>query len=296
MGWYQMSEGRVLRGEPEGGKRSDVIPYGDPKTRTRFTRVWYFVDLDRENEMPDAPPSPTLDTKLTTNIVAAYVRRNQIGADQLPIVTSTVHQALAGLGESKAETEIERTPAVSIRQSVHRDYVVSLDCGWRGQMLKRHLATGHGLSVQQYRVRWNLAREHPMTAPSRSGLAKELGLGRGRRSPEKVEAVVPETPPAPQQRSRRPRRPRSPTTMTEPIFTLSLSRQPISGTPRLRPIRNWRAIDWQLSDDGGQGPSGGGRRTRCQYYSTRTVNPCLSKIGLAAADVKNSSKRCAAGS
>ena len=46
-----------------------------------------------------------------------------------------------------------------------------------------------------------------------------------------------------------------------------------------RPIRNWRAIDWQLSDDGGQGPSGGGRRTRCQYYSTRTVNPCLSKIG-----------------
>ena len=63
-----------------------------------------------------------------------------------------------------------------------------------------------------------------------------------------------------------------------------------------RPIRNWRAIDWQLSDDGGQGPSGGGRRTRCQYYSTRTVNPCLSKIGLAAADVKNSNKRCAAGS
>jgi Methyltransferase domain len=66
-----------------------------------------------------------------------------------------------------------------------------------------------------------------------------------------------------------------------------------------RPIRNWRAIDWQLSDDGGQGSGGGGRRTRrtrCQYYSTRTVNPCLSKIGLAAADVKNSSKRCAAGS
>jgi predicted transcriptional regulator len=179
-----MSEGRVLRGEPEGGKRSGVIPYKDPETRTRFTRVWYFVDLDRENEMPDAPPSPTLDTKLTTNIVAAYVRRNQIGADQLPIVISTVHQALAGLGESKAETEIERTPAVSIRQSVHRDYVVCLDCGWRGQMLKRHLATGHGLSVDQYRARWNLSREHPITAPGyseqRSGLAKQIGLGRGR--------------------------------------------------------------------------------------------------------------------
>jgi ROS/MUCR transcriptional regulator protein len=34
-------------------------------------------------------------TELTTNVVAAYVRRNQIGADQLPILISTVHQALA---------------------------------------------------------------------------------------------------------------------------------------------------------------------------------------------------------
>ena len=132
-------------------------------------------------KMPDEPPSPTLDTELTTNIVAAYVRRNQIGADQLPVLISTVHQALVGLGKPAAETEIERTPAVPIRQSVHRDYVVCLECGWRGQMLKRHLATGHGLTVEQYRVRWTLPREHPMTAPSyserRSGLAKQIGLG-----------------------------------------------------------------------------------------------------------------------
>ena len=38
-------------------------------------------------KMPDEPPSPTLDTELTTNIVAAaYVHRNQIGADQLPVL------------------------------------------------------------------------------------------------------------------------------------------------------------------------------------------------------------------
>jgi predicted transcriptional regulator len=172
--------------------------------------VWYFVDLDRENEMPDEPPSPTLDTELTTNIVAAYVRRNQIGADQLPVLISTVHQALVDLGKPAPEMEVQRTPAVSIRQSVHRDYVVCLDCGWRGQMLKRHLATGHGLTVQQYRVRWTLPHEHPMTAPSyserRSGLAKQIGLGRGRgrrASREEPESAAPETVPAPQPRSRR---------------------------------------------------------------------------------------------
>ena len=168
--------------------------------------------------MADEPPSTSINRELTSTIVAAYARRNQIAFDQLGTLISTVHQALYGLGKPAAEIETERTPAVPIRRSVDRDYVVCLECGWRGLTLRRHLTSRHGLSVDQYRARWNLSREHPITAPSyserRSGLAKELGLGRGRRSPEKVEAVVPETPPAPQQRSRRPRRPRSPTTTT----------------------------------------------------------------------------------
>jgi predicted transcriptional regulator len=165
-------------------------------------------------KMPDEPQSLTLDRERTTNIVAAYVRRNQIGSDQLPVLISTVHQALVGLGKPAAEIETERTPAVPIRQSVHRDYVVCLDCGWRGQMLKRHLATGHGLTVEQYRARWKLPREHPITAPSyserRSGLAKQLGLGRGRTtSSEEPEPVAPGIPAAEQPRSRRRGRPRS---------------------------------------------------------------------------------------
>jgi predicted transcriptional regulator len=164
--------------------------------------------------MPSEPPSPTLDAELTTDIVAAYVRRNQIGADQLPVLISTVHQALTSLDKPVAELNEKRTPAVPIRRSVHRDYVVCLECGWRGQMLRRHLNTGHGLSVDQYRARWKLPQEHPMTAPSyserRSGLAKQLGLGRARRaSREERERVAPETPPAPRPESRRRGRPRS---------------------------------------------------------------------------------------
>jgi predicted transcriptional regulator len=157
--------------------------------------------------MPNEPQSPTLDRELTTNIVAAYVRRNQIGADQLPVLISTVHQALVALGKPAAETGGERTPAVPIRRSVHRDYVVCLECGWRGQMLKRHITTGHGLTVAQYRARWNLPGEHPITAPGyserRSGLAKQSGLGRGRgrrASSEEPEPVAP--PPRPRRRGR----------------------------------------------------------------------------------------------
>src|SRR4029077_13021888 len=159
-----------------------------------------------------------MHTELTTNIVAAYVRRNQIGADQLPILISTVHQALASLGKPVAQFDRERTPAVPIRRSIHRDYVVCLECGWRGKVLRGNLASGHELSVDQYRVRWNLAREHLMTAPSyseqRSSLAKQIGLGRGggrgrSASREEPEPVAPEIPAAAQPRSRRRGRPRS---------------------------------------------------------------------------------------
>jgi len=169
--------------------------------------------------MPEESPSASLDRELTSTIVVAYVRCNQIGADQLATLISTVHQALAGLGKPVAEVGGERTPAVLIRRSVHRDFVICLECGWRGQMLRRHVATGHGLTVEQYRVNWNLPREHPLTAPGyserRSGLAKQIGLGRGRRpSSQAPEPVAFETPAAPPPRSRRRGRPRSAATST----------------------------------------------------------------------------------
>jgi len=92
--------------------------------------------------MPDEPPSASLDRELTSRIVAAYVRRGQIASDQLATLISTVHEVIANLGKPAPETEVERTPAVPIRRSVHRDYVVRLECGWGGHLLSRHVATG----------------------------------------------------------------------------------------------------------------------------------------------------------
>lgn len=49
-------------------------------------------------------------------------------------------------------------------------------------MLKRHLRTAYGLTPEQYRVKWGLARDYPMVAPNyaarRSAFAKKIGLGR----------------------------------------------------------------------------------------------------------------------
>src|SRR4029079_12582821 len=118
-------------------------------------------------------------------IVAAYVRRNQVGFDQIPALIAMVHQALAGLEQPETKDVGPRIPAVSLRQSVRPDYLVCLDCGRRSKMLRRHLADAHGLSTDEYRKRSNLRRDYPMVAPAyserRSELAKQLGLGRGRR-------------------------------------------------------------------------------------------------------------------
>jgi predicted transcriptional regulator len=130
--------------------------------------------------MSDEQPSASAGRELATRIVAAYLRHNPLGADELANLISIVHQALGRLGEP-TEAAIERTPAVPVKRSVHRDYVVCLECGHRGRTLKRHLAT-HNLTAEEYRARWNLSREHPIVAPAyrerRSQLAKQLGLGR----------------------------------------------------------------------------------------------------------------------
>src|ERR1041385_4456587 len=102
--------------------------------------------------MSDELQSTTIDRELATKIVAAYVRRNQIGADQIGTLISAVHQALAGAGKP-AEKPEALTPAVPIRRSGQQDRVICLECGWAGKMLRRHIG-GHGMSADEYRRRW----------------------------------------------------------------------------------------------------------------------------------------------
>src|SRR5690349_19091776 len=118
---------------------------------------------------------------LTAKIVGSYLRHHKVGASQLPDLIAIVHRSLREFGR-QAPVEKVLTPAVSVRQSVRPDYVVCLDCGYRGKTLRRHISSRHGLSRDEYLRRWGLQHDHPLTAPAyseqRSTLAKQLGLGR----------------------------------------------------------------------------------------------------------------------
>jgi predicted transcriptional regulator len=130
--------------------------------------------------MSDNPTAPGTQS-LVAEIVSSYVKKNQIAPGDIPALINTVYQSLLTAGKA-AESEPARTPAVSIRQSVRRNYVICLDCGWRGQMLRRHVKAAHALTPEQYRARWSLRPDYPLTAPAyaerRSTLAKQSGLGK----------------------------------------------------------------------------------------------------------------------
>ena len=119
---------------------------------------------------------------LTADIVAAHVSNNSVAVSDLPSLISNVHGALAGLSAASTAPQAAPEPAVPVRTSVKRDYIICLEDGKKLKMLKRHLMTHYGMTPDDYRAKWGLAADYPMVAPAyaeqRRDLAKAIGLGR----------------------------------------------------------------------------------------------------------------------
>ena len=120
---------------------------------------------------------------LTAEIVSAFAGHNTVATGDLPALISSVFQTLRAAGQPEAAQAAEAPrPAVPIKRSIQPDFLVCLEDGKKVRMLKRYLATRHGLTPDEYRKRWGLAKDYPMVAPAyaaqRSALAKQIGLGR----------------------------------------------------------------------------------------------------------------------
>ena len=117
---------------------------------------------------------------LTADIVSSHLSNNSVAVSDIPSVISNVYAALSGLGTAIPE-KVQQEPAVSIRASIKRDYIVCLEDGKKLQMLKRHLMTSYGLTADAYRAKWNLPADYPMVAANyaerRRALAIRIGLG-----------------------------------------------------------------------------------------------------------------------
>ena len=137
--------------------------------------------------MSDQPQNTEL-LGMASDIVSAYVGRNQLSQGELADLLVSVHGTLSGLSGHPIEAEEETAPnaplvpAVPIDQSVMEDAIICLEDGKAFKTLKRHLKTSYDMSPEEYRTKWGLSKDYPMVAPSyskrRSDTAKAIGLGR----------------------------------------------------------------------------------------------------------------------
>jgi predicted transcriptional regulator len=124
----------------------------------------------------EASSRTAVDQSLVAKIASSYVRKNRLPPADMPTLINTVYQSLLALGRPPKPEPL--TPAVPIRRSVTRDYVVCLECGWRGHMFRLHVQAKPGLHADEYRTRWGLPFHHALVAPAysqtRSEIAKKL--------------------------------------------------------------------------------------------------------------------------
>jgi predicted transcriptional regulator len=138
-----------------------------------------------DDNFEDAATNKTDIIYRAAAVTAAYVTKNTISARDLPALITSVHAALAGLGNSTpasaTEDRVGRPTPAQIRKSITKDAIVSFIDGKAYKTLKRHLSA-NGLDPQSYRQRYDLPDDYPMVAPNyaarRSDLAKSLGFGR----------------------------------------------------------------------------------------------------------------------
>ncbi|MCA1406601.1 MucR family transcriptional regulator [Ensifer sp. IC3342] len=128
--------------------------------------------------------------ELTSRVAAAYLSRNVVPAGDLPNLIQQIYASLDGNSQAEPAVEPQR-PAVSVKKSVGDDFIICLEDGKKFKSLKRHLMAKYGLTPEQYREKWKLPADYPMTAKNyarqRSELARASGLGkRAASTPETV--------------------------------------------------------------------------------------------------------------
>jgi predicted transcriptional regulator len=146
--------------------------------------------MNQETQSTPEKLDPEIVRRQAVEIVSAHISNNNVAQSDLPDLIQSVYQALEKLASGVSTQKEEKpTPAVPIRKSVQPEYIVCLEDGKKLKMLKRYIKRSYDLTPEEYRQRWGLPSDYPMTAPNyaaeRSRLAKQIGLGR------KTEAAPP---------------------------------------------------------------------------------------------------------
>lgn len=130
--------------------------------------------------------------KQAAQIVEAFVSRNEIPPQEIPALLQETYQTLLNLaGNSQAlpagvlglipqdAAPKQDGPIIPVEDAIKEDSVACLICGNRFKTMKGHLAKSHGLSINEYRQKFQLTPDFPMVAPSYSERRRQLAVSTG---------------------------------------------------------------------------------------------------------------------
>ncbi len=77
--------------------------------------------------------------------------------------------------------EVPAKPKLNWKDTIHPDYLICLEDGVELKFITRHIRSHYNLTPEQYREKWGLPLDYPMTCPNyslrRSEIAKQCKLG-----------------------------------------------------------------------------------------------------------------------
>ena len=139
----------------------------------------------------------TNTVELASELTMAWLSNvnTRVAAEDVPTFLKSMYAAVNGLTDapvtsSEEDGATEYTGAVTVRKSLSNpDVIISMIDGKPYKTLTRHLTT-NGLTANEYRARYGLKADYPMTAPAYSALRREMAkkIGLGRKPGQKVAA------------------------------------------------------------------------------------------------------------
>lgn len=105
---------------------------------------------------------------LTAQIVTAFLKQGGIHAGKVSELINITHASLLNV------TQEASLRALHASSDAGPDMLICLEDGKRMKMLKRYLKRVYNLSPDEYRAKWGLPKDAPMTAPSSRKLRQDL--------------------------------------------------------------------------------------------------------------------------
>jgi predicted transcriptional regulator len=124
---------------------------------------------------------------MAANIVTANATGRGLSTDQIIDMLKSVAATLESLSTTpttevlQAELTPEEKPSLTWQESIGRNSITCLLCGFQGTTLNAHIRRKHHLSSKEYCAQYGIPRKTPLVSKAysakRSKMAKESGLG-----------------------------------------------------------------------------------------------------------------------